>query len=95
MAYLLAGVLRTLKSNIMEISISTLEQLIKEMQVEARAHNKYLTPEYLKSLEPRLLASLTPPDSRREYLDRLKLINNLMPPQMPFGQSPAGTTASR
>jgi hypothetical protein len=51
-----------------------LEKLLSEMRREARAYNKYLTEEYLKSLNPRVLASLTEPESRQEYLNRLKWI---------------------
>jgi hypothetical protein len=51
-----------------------LERLLSEMRREARAYNKYLTEDYLKSLSPRILASLTEPDSRIEYLERLKYI---------------------
>jgi hypothetical protein len=51
-----------------------LEQLLSEMRSEARAHNRFLTPEYLNPLEPRLLAAHTMPDSRPDYLERLRLI---------------------
>lgn len=51
-----------------------LEKLLSEMRREARAYNKYLTEEYLKSLGPRELASLTEPESRLEYLNRMKWI---------------------
>jgi lipid II:glycine glycyltransferase (peptidoglycan interpeptide bridge formation enzyme) len=50
------------------------EQLLSEMRSEARAHNRFLTPEYLLSLKPRMLAALTLPDSRWEYLERLQII---------------------
>jgi hypothetical protein len=53
---------------------SRLEKLLSEMRREARAYNKYLTEEYLKSLDPRVLASLTEPEGRQEYLNRLKWI---------------------
>ncbi len=51
-----------------------LEQLLSEMRSEARAHNRFLTPEYLNLLEPRMLAAHTMPDSRQDYMDRLRLI---------------------
>jgi hypothetical protein len=53
---------------------SKMDQLLSEMRCEARAHNRFLTTEYLKSLEPRVLISLTQPSSRRDYLDRLNLL---------------------
>jgi hypothetical protein len=60
------------KSYIMKTS--KMDQLLSEMRSEARAHNRFLTTEYLKSLEPRVLISLTQPSSRRDYLDRLNLL---------------------
>jgi hypothetical protein len=51
-----------------------LEQLMSEMRSEARAHNKFLTDEYLLPLEPRMLSALTQPSSRPEYLERLRQI---------------------
>jgi hypothetical protein len=51
-----------------------LEKLLSEMRREARAYNKYLTEEYLRSLSPRILASLTEPEGRLDYLNRLKWI---------------------
>jgi hypothetical protein len=53
------------------------EQLLSEMRSEARAHNKFLTIEYLKSLNPRMLASLTQPSSRMDYLERLHMIEKM------------------
>jgi hypothetical protein len=63
-----------LKINPVSMKTSKREQLLAEMRSEARAHNKFLTLEYLKPLTPRILAALTLPDNRREYLDRLRLI---------------------
>lgn len=56
------------------MEISKREQLLAQMRSEARAHNKYLTPEYLLGLKPRMLAALTLPESRWEYLERLQQI---------------------
>jgi hypothetical protein len=65
------------KSYIMKTS--KMDQLLSEMRSEARAHNRFLTTEYLKTLEPRVLISLTQPSSRRDYHERLNLLERATP----------------
>ena len=50
----------------------TKEQFKKELIAEAKAYNKYLTNEYLNSLEVHTLIAYSHPISRIRHFDTLK-----------------------